>query len=150
MCANDSGIRVCVCVPLTLFPLLLSPRLFSLPLLSPSLSPPLLSPSPLSHLQGFPSEGFEGAYRNHMKDVQRFFSSHHGGNYKLYNLCEERAYDAAKFEGRVSRYGFADHNPCQFDLIEKIMRDIHSHLCPEGKRDEKRVAAIHCKAGKGR
>lgn len=59
---------------------------------------------------GFPSEGLEGTYRNHMTDVQRFFHKRHPDNYRLYNLCSERWYDAAKFEGRVARFPFDDHN----------------------------------------
>ncbi len=36
------------------------------------------------HFQGYPSESLEGVYRNHMKDVQRFFTRRHPKAYKLY------------------------------------------------------------------
>lgn len=48
---------------------------------------------------GFPSEKVEGLYRNAMPDVQRFFTTKHPGRYRVYNLCSEREYDPAKFDG---------------------------------------------------
>jgi phosphatidylinositol-3,4,5-trisphosphate 3-phosphatase/dual-specificity protein phosphatase PTEN len=35
---------------------------------------------------GFPSEGKEGIYRNHMKDVKKYFDGFHKDHYKVYNL----------------------------------------------------------------
>jgi len=81
-----------------------------------------------------------------MKDVQKFFNTRHPKKYKLYNLCSERAYQASNFEGRVSRYPFDDHNPCAFDTIEPFCKDVKSWL----ESDPENLAAIHCKAGKGR
>jgi phosphatidylinositol-3,4,5-trisphosphate 3-phosphatase/dual-specificity protein phosphatase PTEN len=46
---------------------------------------------------GFPSQGIEGLYRNHMEDVQRFFNKKYFPNYKVYNLCSERKYDEKAF-----------------------------------------------------
>jgi hypothetical protein len=52
---------------------------------------------------GFPSEKVEGLYRNAMPDVQRFFASKHPGHFRVYNLCSEREYDPAKFDGNGAR-----------------------------------------------
>ena len=39
-----------------------------------------------------------------MPEVQRFFDSRHPDSYRVYNLCSERQYDAAKFHNRAVRY----------------------------------------------
>jgi len=95
---------------------------------------------------GFPSESLSGVYRNNMKDVQRLFNSRHPKKYKLYNLCSERDYQASHFEGRVQRYPFDDHNPSSFNTIEPFCKDVRAWL----DSDPENIAAIHCKAGKGR
>jgi phosphatidylinositol-3,4,5-trisphosphate 3-phosphatase/dual-specificity protein phosphatase PTEN len=94
---------------------------------------------------GFPSEGREGIYRNNMKDVQRFLKQYHAGHYKVYNLCSEREYPSSSFE-RCARFPFDDHNPCSFLTLVEFCKDVHSFL----GADPLNVAAIHCKAGKGR
>jgi len=67
---------------------------------------------------GFPSQGIEGLYRNHMEDVQRFFNKKYYPNYKIYNLCSERKYDEQSFNGFCSQtYTFDDHNPPIFMLM---------------------------------
>jgi len=95
---------------------------------------------------GFPSQNISGVYRNNMVDVQRFLNEKHPNNYKVYNLCIEREYDAKYFEGRVARFPFYDHNPCAVDKILPFCTDVKEWL---GGGDD-RVVAIHCKAGKGR
>eukprot|EP01012_Entosiphon_sulcatum_P068717 TRINITY_DN9906_c0_g1_i2.p1 TRINITY_DN9906_c0_g1~~TRINITY_DN9906_c0_g1_i2.p1 ORF type:complete len:794 (-),score=145.10 TRINITY_DN9906_c0_g1_i2:106-2433(-) len=94
---------------------------------------------------GFPSEGSEGIFRNPMDEVQAFFVKYHGENYRIYNLCSERAYPEDKFVS-VARIPFDDHNPPTLTQIRTFCEDAHEFL----QRNPANVIAVHCKAGKGR
>lgn len=98
---------------------------------------------------GYPATGFEKCYRNSVDEVIRFFHYYHNDNVKIYNLCieKDRIYDKGIFnKSFVGLFPAKDHNPCPIKLILEFCVDICLYLIknPDG------VAAVHCKAGKGR
>ena len=99
---------------------------------------------------GYPGERMEKFYRNSMSDVQSFFKKKHPGHYKIYNLCKERSYADKCFERTCQNYFyfyiFEDHNPPPFDMILQFCKNLQDYL----NEHKENVAAIHCKAGKGR
>lgn len=94
---------------------------------------------------GFPSTGLEGKYRNTMTDVKRFFTEYHDEHYKIYNLCSEREYKLDMFS-KAARFPMDDHNPPPFNILVDCVEDLANYLA----QDPQNVAAVHCKAGKGR
>lgn len=95
---------------------------------------------------GYPAENLEGIYRNHYKDVYNFFEQRHPQRYRIYNLCTERSYDKEKFHNRVAEFRFDDHCPPPVAMFLPFCQDVDAWL----QEHPENVAAIHCKAGKGR
>ena len=98
---------------------------------------------------GFPSIGCETVYRNSLTDVIEFFHTYHNDRVKVYNLCleKDRIYSKSLFsKSSVGLFPATDHNPCPIKLILEFCIDICLYLL----KNPKSVAAVHCKAGKGR
>jgi protein-tyrosine phosphatase len=88
-------------------------------------------------------------YRNSLSDIIKFFHIRHNDQVKVYNLCleKDRIYNKSVFPNvKVGLFPATDHNPSPIKLILEFCIDICLYLInnPEG------VAAVHCKAGKGR
>ena len=97
---------------------------------------------------GFPATGCETFYRNSLIDLQSFLDRYHE-EYKIYNLCIEKKRIYPKdywAHARVGLFPFNDHAPCPIKLILDFCVDICLYLTINPSA----VAAIHCKAGKGR
>ena len=98
---------------------------------------------------GFPSVGCETIYRNSLTDVVNFFHVKHNDKVKVYNLCleKDRIYNKNLFSNSsVGLFPATDHNPCPIKLILEFCIDICLYLL----KNPNSVAAVHCKAGKGR
>ena len=98
---------------------------------------------------GYPSVGLEAIYRNDVNDVIAFFEKKHKGNVKIYNLCleKDRIYEKKLFlRSKVALFPSLDHNPCSVKLLLEFCVDICLFLT----LNLDSVAAVHCKAGKGR
>jgi phosphatidylinositol-3,4,5-trisphosphate 3-phosphatase/dual-specificity protein phosphatase PTEN len=65
---------------------------------------------------------------------------------KTVNLGFLIAFQCTDFYVWLQHYPFDDHHPPNFSLIGPFCEDVHAWLA----EDERNVAAVHCKAGKGR
>ena len=65
---------------------------------------------------------------------------------KILFRCIERKYNPELFQNNVKEFPFDDHSPPPFNMIYEFCKDVDSWL----KCHEENIAAIHCKAGKGR
>jgi hypothetical protein len=54
---------------------------------------------------------------------QRFFATRHRDRFLIFNLCREREYDPALFDGRVVRIDVEDHNPPRMSQAPLSHRD---------------------------
>ncbi|PAA80367.1 hypothetical protein BOX15_Mlig032247g2 [Macrostomum lignano] len=95
---------------------------------------------------GVPADTLERLFRNNIDEVVRLLEERHAKKYCVYNLCVERTYDSAKFQGRVEQFPMRDHNPPPIHIIPSFCESVYNWL----KKGTDYVAAIHCKAGKGR
>ncbi|KAI8831819.1 protein-tyrosine phosphatase-like protein [Chytriomyces cf. hyalinus JEL632] len=99
---------------------------------------------------GFPCPSLpKTLYRNSINQALKFPDSKHGpDHYFVFNLCSEPgwSYPSNSFHGNYVQYPFDDHQPPPFHLLLQILHHIHTWL----QRDPRNIAAVHCKAEKGR
>jgi phosphatidylinositol-3,4,5-trisphosphate 3-phosphatase/dual-specificity protein phosphatase PTEN len=97
---------------------------------------------------GYPAEdsSFQSNYRNPYSEVYTFLEKFHAKNYKVYSLCAEYDYGTMKFNGSVAKYPFKDHQCPAFHVLIDCCEDLSHWL----EQDGDHIAAVHCKAGKGR
>eukprot|EP01063_Lacrimia_lanifica_P033623 TRINITY_DN6035_c1_g2_i1.p1 TRINITY_DN6035_c1_g2~~TRINITY_DN6035_c1_g2_i1.p1 ORF type:complete len:565 (+),score=187.50 TRINITY_DN6035_c1_g2_i1:65-1759(+) len=117
---------------------------------------------------GFPAQGVAQVWRNRYLDVRKLFLKRHprsvrsgggapprrpgaarGTTVRVYNLCieQEHQYDDPRmWGGQWEAYPMYDHNPAALDAAVRFCDSVHVYLA----QDARNVAAVHCKAGKGR
>ncbi|EAW14055.1 putative phosphatidylinositol-3,4,5-trisphosphate 3-phosphatase [Aspergillus clavatus NRRL 1] len=108
-----------------------------------------------------PSSNYpQRAYRNPLDDLVNFLDSKHGKDWCIWEFrAEGTGYPDSEVYGRIHHYPWPDHHPPPFALIPAIMGSMRNWLQGLDDTDaegnvqtdkEKRVAVVHCKAGKGR
>ncbi|KAJ5175896.1 Protein-tyrosine phosphatase catalytic [Penicillium canariense] len=101
------------------------------------------------------------AYRNPLDALVTFLDSKHGENWCIWEFrAEGTGYPDSEVYGRIHHFPWPDHHPPPFGLIPNIMGSMRNWVHrldakgedtpTSGSKAEKRVAVVHCKAGKGR
>ncbi|KAJ5215609.1 Phosphatase tensin type [Penicillium cinerascens] len=95
------------------------------------------------------------AYRNPLDSLVQFLDSKHGSNWCIWEFrAEGTGYPDSEVYDRIHHFPWPDHHPPPFALIPNIMGSMRNWLQrleqKEGDEPGKRVAVVHCKAGKGR
>lgn len=107
-----------------------------------------------------PSSNYpQRAYRNPLDALVTFLDNKHGKDWCIWEFrAEGTGYPDSEVYGRIHHFPWPDHHPPPFVLIPAIMGSMRNWIYKfddkdsEGKSkgSEKRVAVVHCKAGKGR
>ncbi|THC89465.1 hypothetical protein EYZ11_011090 [Aspergillus tanneri] len=101
------------------------------------------------------------AYRNPLDELVNFLDTKHGEDWCIWEFrAEGTGYPDEEVYGRIHHFPFPDHHPPPFALIPAIMGSMKNWIqrlddtgqekSPDKENKGKRVAVVHCKAGKGR
>ncbi|OAP59517.1 hypothetical protein AYL99_06815 [Fonsecaea erecta] len=98
------------------------------------------------------------AYRNPLDQLVGFLDRKHGEDWAIFEFrAEGTGYPDSEVYNRIHHFPWPDHHPPPFAIIPNVMaamRNWIQRLDEDGEKskdkDKKRVAVIHCKAGKGR
>ena len=98
------------------------------------------------------------AYRNPTDQLVKFLDYKHDENWAIFEFrAEGTGYPDSEVYNRIHHFPWPDHHPPPFALIPNLMASMRNWLQSDGDQEEsstdrqkRRVAVVHCKAGKGR
>ncbi|EXJ85425.1 protein-tyrosine phosphatase [Capronia coronata CBS 617.96] len=98
------------------------------------------------------------AYRNPLDQLVGFLDKKHGQDWAIFEFrAEGTGYPDSEVYNRVHHFPWPDHHPPPFAIIPNIMAAMRNWIQrldedtgDDCEQKKKRVAVIHCKAGKGR
>ncbi len=102
------------------------------------------------------------AYRNPTDQLVKFLDSKHQADWSIFEFrAEGTGYPDAEVYNRIHHFPWPDHHPPPFAIIPALMASMRNWVQGEetpaemsdetsGTARKRRVAVLHCKAGKGR
>ncbi|KIX97001.1 uncharacterized protein Z520_07115 [Fonsecaea multimorphosa CBS 102226] len=98
------------------------------------------------------------AYRNPLDQLVGFLDRKHGEDWAIFEFrAEGTGYPDSEVYNRIHHFPWPDHHPPPFAIVPNVMAAMRNWIqrvdedADKSKdRDKKRVAVVHCKAGKGR
>ncbi|ETI28462.1 hypothetical protein G647_00911 [Cladophialophora carrionii CBS 160.54] len=98
------------------------------------------------------------AYRNPLSQLVGFLDRKHGEDWSIFEFrAEGTGYPDSEVYNRIHHFPWPDHHPPPFAIIPNLMASMRNWIQraeekagEEGGDNKRRVAVVHCKAGKGR
>ncbi|KAJ9608907.1 Telomerase protein component 1 [Cladophialophora chaetospira] len=98
------------------------------------------------------------AYRNPTDQLVGFLDRKHGEEWSIFEFrAEGTGYPDEEVYNRIHHFPWPDHHPPPFGIIPNLMAAMRNWIqrtdeetAEKKENDKKRVAVVHCKAGKGR
>jgi protein-tyrosine phosphatase len=96
------------------------------------------------------------AYRNPLDQLVAFLDKKHGEDWSIFEFrAEGTGYPDSEVYNRIHHFPWPDHHPPPFAIVPNLMAAMRNWIQrldePEAaETKKKRVAVVHCKAGKGR
>ena len=120
-------------------------------------SPPSIRPAdPLTVIatSGPSSVWPKKAYRNPTDQLVKFLDSKHQDDWCIFEFrAEGTGYPDSEVYNRIRHFPWPDHHPPPFAIIPALMASMRNWIqgeAPDGAPGKRRIAVVHCKAGKGR
>lgn len=115
-----------------------------------------LTPFPVIVTSGPSAVWPKKAYRNPLDQLVAFLDRKHGEDWSIFEFrAEGTGYPDSEVYNRIHHFPWPDHHPPPFAIIPNLMAAMRNWIqrTEEGGLSEsrkRRVAVVHCKAGKGR